>query len=271
MNIPSCDIGLIGGSATFSINMPETLTLPNVTTEKSGLVFNTPFGLSPEFKVFYIHRERNIKSVLACKMHGWRRGVSRSNASRQVFWVFRNAGVKRVLAEGGVGAINHLLTPPDLLIPDDYLDNSMYKDVSLDDNYLLIMRDALCPEMRRVINEVCRESWDGRIFDRGVYVNTDGFHLETASEINQYRIAGGDVVGQSLCPEVYLAREIGACYAGIYLVADYAEGVLNPHKKLQELFYSESCAVGRLLINIISDLPAIPDCDCFNLRKETPC
>ncbi|MDA8212956.1 MAG: phosphorylase, partial [Clostridia bacterium] len=64
-------------------------------------------------------------------MHGWRRGVSRADASRQVFWVFRQAGVKKILAEGGVGSINHLLRPRDVVIPNDYIDMSMRKDVEL--------------------------------------------------------------------------------------------------------------------------------------------
>lgn len=271
MNIPQCDIGLIGGSSTLSINMPEALGLDNVVVEKAGMVFNTPFGTSPEFKLFTVQGDKQSKSVLTCKMHGWRQGVSRANASRQVFWVFKNAGVKRVIAEGGVGAINHLLNPRDLVIPHDYLDNSVRKDVGLEDRYLLIMRDAICPETRRIISEVCSENWDGRVFDRSVYVNTDGRHFESPSEVNLYQMAGGDVVGQSICPEVYLAREIGACYAGLYLVVNYAEGVVTPwrHEELRGLFYTESCTIGRLLMQVIQDLPAVPGCGCSQLRKET--
>jgi 5'-methylthioadenosine phosphorylase len=271
MNIPQCDIGLIGGSSTLSIALPEALGLNNVVVEKTGMVFNTPFGESPEFKFFTVQGDKQAKRVLTCKMHGWRRGVSRANASRQIFWVFKNAGVKRVLAEGGVGAINHLLNPRDLVIPHDYLDSSVRKDVGLEDHYLLIMRDAICPQMRRTISEVCSENWDGRVFDRSIYVNTDGHHFESPSEINLFRMAGADVVGQSICPEVYLAREIGACYAGLYLVVNYAEGIVTPwrHEKLRELFYTESCAIGSLLMQVIRDLPVRTDCECSDLRRET--
>ena len=34
-----------------------------------------------------------------------------------------------------------------------------------------------------------------------------------------------DIVGQSIAPEVYLAREIGACYAGLYFTVNYGEGI----------------------------------------------
>lgn len=87
-------------------------------------------------------------------MHGWRSGVNRADASRQLFWTFREAGVKRIFSEGGVGTINKLLDTRDFLIPDDYLDMSVRKDVGLEGKYLLVMRDALCPQMREELIKI---------------------------------------------------------------------------------------------------------------------
>ena len=55
-------------------------------------------------------------------MHGWRPGVTRRAASQQVFWVFREAEVERILAEGGVGSMREDMAPGDVFIPDDYID-----------------------------------------------------------------------------------------------------------------------------------------------------
>ena len=52
-----------------------------------------------------------------------------------LFWTFREAGVKRIFSEGGVGTINKLLDTRDFLIPDDYLDMSVRKDVGLEGKY----------------------------------------------------------------------------------------------------------------------------------------
>lgn len=271
MVIPKCDFALIGGSSTLNINLPDELHLDYVRAEKSGLLFDTPFGMSPEFKLLSIQSDKGEKKVLTCRMHGWRQGVTRANASRQIFWVFKNAGVKRILVEGGVGGINHLLKPRDLVIPHDYIDFSVRKDVGLEDRHLLIMRDSICPQMRSVLNDVCKENWDGRVFDRSIYVNTDGRHFESPAEINMFKIAGADIVGQSICPEVYLAREIGACYAGIYLVVNYAEGIVTPwqHAELAEIFYSEGYAMGKVLLETIRQLSLETTCSCADLRKET--
>jgi len=144
--IPQAEFGVIGGSGTLSGDFPrqgsEGLRVDILAEE---LVFQTPFGDSPPFRLFAVQGRR----VLACRMHGWRAGVSRADASRQVFWVFRAAGVKRVLSEGGVGTVSHLLDPRDVIIPHDYIDLSLRKDVALDSRYLLVMRDPLCPELRR--------------------------------------------------------------------------------------------------------------------------
>lgn len=271
MNIPPCEFALIGGSSTLSVSIPKDLGLDFVELKQSGLVFATPYGNSPEFTLLSLHGESGQRDVLTCKMHGWRQGVSRADASRQIFWVFREAGVKCILAEGGVGAVNHLLRPRDIVVANDYMDFSMRKDVGLNDRHLLVMREALCPRMRRICAEVCEEKWAGRVFDRAVYANTDGRHFESPAEVNMMKIAGADVVGQSICPEVYLAREIGACYAGIYLVVNYAEGVVSPwqHEELAEIFYNEGYELGKILMESLLKFPDLRNCNCADLRKDT--
>lgn len=272
MQVPSSVLGLIGGSSTLSIDFPEVLAMKYVQVEERDLIFDTPFGPSPAFKCLQIDDGAGGRRVLTCSMHGWRSGVSRADASRQVFWVFREAGVKTVLAEGGVGAINHLLKPRDLLIPHDYMDFSMRKDVHLGDGYLLVMRNAFCSDLRQALLQVCNQNWqDGRIFDRGIYVNTDGRHFESPAEVQYFKQGGADVVGQSICPEVYLAREIGACYAGLYMVVNYAEGIVSPwqHEELALIFHEQSRAVGRILCQTMRDLPLDRACGCAALRKET--
>lgn len=271
-SVPACDYAVIGGSGTFNIDFPEELGLSHVRLIEDGMVFDTPYGVSPVFKHFTVDTAcGEVRSVLACRMHGWRRGFTRKEASQQVFWVLREAGVKTIIAEGGVGGINHLLKPRDVLVPHDYIDFSMRKDTGLEDKYLLIMRQALCPALRRVLVDTALAMTPYRVFDRGVYVVTDGRHFESPAEISLFRMAGADIVGQSLCPEVYLAREIGACYAGIYLVVNYAEGVVEPweHRELEEIFYREGYVLGRVIVEALRAVPREKTCSCSSLRKET--
>ena len=264
--IPAARYAVIGGSGTLSSDFPRASTADDVEILADGLHFTTPYGESPAFRLFSVAGRR----VLTCRMHGWRSGVRRADASRQVFWVLREAGVTRILSEGGVGTVNPLLDPRDFLIPDDYLDLSVRKDVMLDGRYLLVMRDALCAELRQTLIEETKKRYTGRIFDRGIYAVTDGRHFESPAEIAMMQ-GHADIVGQSLAPEVYLAREIGACYAGLYFVVNYGEGIRPwSHDTLEQIFYDDAPMIGDILLATIRSVSAEEtSCPCRSLRKET--
>ena len=264
--IPAASYAVIGGSGTLSSDFPRASTADDVEILADGLHFTTPYGESPAFRLFSVAGRR----VLTCRMHGWRSGVTRADASRQVFWVLREAGVTRILSEGGVGTVNPLLDPRDFLIPDDYLDLSVRKDVMLDGRYLLVMRDALCAELRQTLIEETKKRYTGRVFDRGIYAVTDGRHFESPAEIAMMQ-GHADIVGQSLAPEVYLAREIGACYAGLYFVVNYGEGIRPwSHDTLEQIFYDDAPMIGDILLATIRSVSAEEtSCPCRSLRKET--
>lgn len=260
------EYAVIGGSGTLSSDFPLGAGDPGVELIDDDMQFATPYGLSPIFRLFGV----DGRKVITCKMHGWRSGVSRADASRQIFWVFREVGVKRIIAEGGVGTANHLLDPRDFVIPDDYLDLSVRKDVELDGKYLLVMRDALCSEIRGQLLEATKAQYNGRIFQRGIYAVTDGRHFESPAEIAMMK-GHADIVGQSLCPEVYLAREIGACFAGLYFVVNYGEGLVKEwsHQDLKDIFYNDAPMISRIILDTIRRLPVDGECACRSLRKET--
>lgn len=270
--IPQVPFAIIGGSSTFSLRFPEDLNRKDTELIAKELVFETPFGPSPKMK----HVRVDDKEFLTCKMHGWRPNeVTRGRASQQLFWVLQQAGVRKIFAEGGVGSINRLLELRDLVIPDDYIDRSMRQDVGLGGPYLLTMRQPICPVQSRVLQQTSKEAVEplGRyVFHRGTYVNTDGRHFESPAEVQMFRTWFADVVGQSLCPEVYLAREIGACYAGLHMVVNYAEGMIKDweHRDLEDIFYNESERIGHILIEALkrTDVKQT-ECECRHLRKDT--
>ena len=264
--IPKAEYGIVGGSGTLSSDFPNNIQAQDVEIIADNLRFETPYGESPAMRLFSVGE----KQVLTVKMHGWRSGVSRSDASRQVFWVFREAGVKRILSEGGVGTVNKLLDLRDFIVPDDYLDMSVRKDVMLDGRYLLIMRESLCPEMRKTLIEAVSKRFDGRVFIRGTYAVTDGRHFESPAEVAMLN-GHADIVGQSMCPEVYLAREIGACYAGLYFTVNYGEGIkVWSHEDMSNIFYDDAVMIGEILLETIRNTSAQDKhCHCQELRKET--
>ena len=265
--IPKAEYAVVGGSGTLSSNFPAGAAAKDVKILADNMHFDTPYGTSPAMRLFSVGE----KNVLTVKMHGWRSGVTRADASRQVFWVFREAGVKRIISEGGVGTVSKLLDLRDFIIPDDYLDLSVRKDVMLDGHYLLIMREALCPEMRKALIIATKKRFKGRIFTRGTYAVTDGRHFESPAEVAMMN-GQADIVGQSMAPEVYLAREIGACYAGLYFTVNYGEGIREKwsHQDMADIFYDDAPMIGEIILETIRQIDADDrHCECINLRKET--
>ena len=269
-HVPPAEFGICGGSGTLSIGTAGSLADERVTVVTDGLVFETPFGRSPAFTHVRVDGPRGPRDALSVRMHGWRRGVKRGDASLQVFWVFHEAGVRKVIADGGVGSLNHLLDPRDVMIPNDFIDLTVKQDIYVRGDHLLIMRQPICPDLAEHLHAAASVEFP-RVFRRGTYLVTDGPRFETVAEIDYMRRLGGDVIGQSLAPEVFLARDIGACYAGIYIVVNYAEGVIRPweHAELKAIFFEESETVARCVIDTVSAADLDASCGCADLRKPS--
>jgi len=266
--VPAATRAVIGGSGSHAAAFPGDLH-PGARVLETGLVFETPWGDSPPFTLF----ELGGLTALHVRMHGWREGVSRGRASRQVFSVLHRAGVKRILSEAGVGGLNHLLDPGDLVVVDDFVDQTTDRDRYgvVAGGHLLIMRDPVCAAGREALVGAARRHAPGRrLFTRGTYVVTEGPRFESPAEVRHLQ-AMGDVVGQSFCPEVWLARDIGACYAGVYLIVNYAEGVVREweHEVLAQIFHDDAGLMGRILLAALAALPADDGCHCRELRKPT--
>jgi 5'-methylthioadenosine phosphorylase len=268
--VPRADFGICGGSGTLSIGTAGSLPDDRVTILAEDLVFETPFGRSPAFMHVSVDGPHGPREALAVRMHGWRRGVKRGDASLQVFWVFNEAGVRKVLADGGVGSLNHLLDPRDVVIPNDFIDLTIKQDIYVRGDHLLIMRQPICPDLADHFYSSASGQF-GRVFRRANYLVTDGPRFETVAEVDYMRRLGGDVIGQSLSPEVFLARDIGACFAGIYIVVNYAEGVVREweHGELKAIFFEESAEIARCVIDAVSNADLGADCGCMDLRKPS--
>jgi 5'-methylthioadenosine phosphorylase len=265
--VPSAAWAVIGGSGTHSSSYPEDAGA-GATVIDSGLVFETPFGMSPSFSVFETAAGRRCLHV---RLHGWQEGVLRGDASKRVFWVLEQAGVKRIFAEAGVGSLNPLLDPRDIVVPDDFVDLTTHRDPRpVAGGHLLIMREPVCPVMAGALVDAAGRHAHGRVFGRGTCVVTEGPRFESRAEIRMMQ-PHGDIIGQSMCPEVWLARDIGAHYAPLYLVVNYGEGVVRDweHSVLKDIFREEAPVQARILLEAIDAVDEKAACNCESLRKPS--
>jgi 5'-methylthioadenosine phosphorylase len=269
--VPAASFGVCGGSGSLSFDFPAALGDDRVEVLATDLVFETPFGTSPAFTHFRVTGPHGARDALAVKMHGWRRGVKRGDASLQTFWVFHEAGVGKVIADGGVGSLNHLLDPRDVVIPNDFIDLTVKQDIYVRGDHLLIMREPVCRELSGHLYAGASEAFQ-RVFARGTYLVTDGPRFESIAEVDYMKRLGGDIIGQSFAPEVFLARDIGACYAGIYIVVNYGEGVVKEweHAEMKAIFFDESATIAAIVVDTIANASlAEGACGCMEYRKPS--
>ena len=175
---------------------------------------------------------------------------------RANLWAVKELGGTAVLSWNGVGAINPDLRVGDMVVPAGVMDWTRNRVSTFGQNapYFAEAEQLRCAartighiENGRDAREVGRpfaELWRERILQKvdelgsrevgeeyavfpiehPIYVCTEGPRLETAAEIALAADLGADVVGMTLCPEVWLAAELGLAYASLCLVTNFATG-----------------------------------------------
>jgi len=195
---------------------------------------------------------------------------------RANIYALKEYGVWRIMAWSGPGAIDVSLSIGEYVLPHDLIDetrgreSSFYKGTGLG---VIRQHPVFCPEMREAAASTLRML--GIPYqDHGMYVCTQGPRLETPAEIRRIRSWGGDLVGMTLAPEVFLARELEICYLPMCYVTSYAEGVKERQMRPGELLegvmeQAEREAVeeafGRFLTIASSLSRALPD------ERQCPC
>lgn len=277
--VPEATLGLIGGSATVQCSVPEEVGDPDIEVLERDLVFETPFGASAPFKLFRIRAgataDGAARRVLYVPYHGWRGTEGHRKDlgySESVFWVFEQAGVRQVLVDGTVGSVNPLLEVGDVVIPHDFIDLRTRTSVSFTQGRLVRMKDPTCPHLRAVLRQVGLETGFKRVFRKGVYAVTEGPRFESVTEVENLRRMGADIVGQSMAPEVYFARALRMCYAGLYIPGNFAEGV-NEDWETQD--YWDVCQqiarpTAQVMLTTLKRISASPDCRCASYTQPLP-
>jgi len=157
---------------------------------------------------------------------------------RANIYALREHEVSRILSWSGPGAIDTSLHVAQFVIPSDLVDathgreSSFFKGTGLG---FLRQAPVFCLEVREAIARALHLlRLDYRPY--GVYLCTQGPRLETPAEIKVFRSQGADLVGMTLAPEAFLARELEMCYAPLCYVTNFAEGVYERDLRPGELF-----------------------------------
>jgi 5'-methylthioadenosine phosphorylase len=156
---------------------------------------------------------------------------------RANIYAAKSLGITRIVAWTGPGAVARRFRPGDMVLPDDLLDftrnrpSTFYEGKGIG---FIRQFPVFCETLRNALRDAAGRGallrtktgrYDGSVHFGGTYACTEGPRLETPAEVRFLGRAGADLVGMTLCPEAFLARELEICYAPVAYVTNYAEGV----------------------------------------------
>lgn len=139
--------------------------------------------------------------------------VAAGASSFAAIYAARAAGATRVVELAQAVALNRLLGPRDLALPDDLVDRTAYPRYTFfaGKGYgFLSQREPFCPDLRGALLEALRERTP-RSFARGVYLAA---HAPDAADA----VWDADLAGSGVVPACFLARELELCYAPVCVV-----------------------------------------------------
>ena len=236
----------------------------------------TPFGESqPVFRlengILFMSRHGKEGYSIAAPWVNYRANI----------WGLKELGATHLVSWSGPGAIDESLEIGQFVIPDDIIDETRARECSFFKGTgwgFVRQNPVFCPTLSRAIADImgnlrlkCRSG--------GTYVCTEGPRLETPAEIRKFRLFGGHLVGMTLVPEVFLAKELEMHYASICYITNYAEGIRERPFEPGVLFEGLLDEAERQTVNdAVSQFPRIiqalsqqaigDSCRCGNLMER---
>ncbi len=250
-------IGVIGGSGLYE--------LPGLSNAEEIMV-DTPFGsvtllrgLKGDKEVFFLSRHQKGHKVPPHVI----------NYRANIYALFK-LGVNYVISTNAVGSVREYIEPGYIVIPDQIIDLTKNRVYTFFDGDFEVefpdgrkksgvihtdVSEPYCNLLRSKIKDAAEKLGLKYIYG-GTYVCMEGPRFETPAEIKFIQLIGGDIVGMTSSPEVFLAKELELCYASISVVTNLAAGMQKKitHEEVIELFNEMLGKLVELISHIIDML-----------------
>lgn len=183
----------------------------------------TPFG---EAQPIYRCASNGHEFLLLCRHGeaGYEVTPSHINYRANVY-ALKDLGAEGIVSWSETRAISHNFRVGQYVVVDDLIDETVSRPGTFFNNKdLAHLRNwpVFCPTLRKaLVTALTEEKCD--FVEGAVYVCIEGPRQETPAEARKYASFGGQLIGQTLAPEVFLARELQMSYASLCFVTRYAE------------------------------------------------
>ncbi|MFH4977583.1 hypothetical protein AB6A40_004292 [Gnathostoma spinigerum] len=210
-------VGIIGGTG-----LEDTEFFKNVKQVK----VDTPFGPPSDD---LLEGEINGVPCVLISRHGKKHNIAPSRVNfRANLWALMKQGAKVILATAASGSLKEDHTPGTLVFLDSFIDRTFKREVTFHDGVSghpqgvchMPAHPAYNEKLRQVLIK-CAEELGFKHSKTGTAVCIEGPRYSSFAESAIWRSWNADIVNMTVCPEVYLAKELGIPYASVALITDY--------------------------------------------------
>ena len=206
------EIGIIGGSGFYQMMGIE---------DSHYIELDTPFG-KPSERIL-IGKIKGI-SVAFISRHGIGHRFNPSEVNyRANLFALKLLGVNKLLSVAAVGSLKEELKPTDLVIWDQYYDNT-FKRAKTYFEEGVVAHVSMAEPTCECLSGLAYEKAKGLGLDvhkGGTLFNMEGPQFSCKGESFIYRKLGLDIIGMTQVPECKLARELEMCFVPMAFVTDY--------------------------------------------------
>ena len=206
------EVGIIGGSGFYNLE-----GLEGAHTVK----LRTPFG-APSEKILIGKLHGRSVAFLSRHGHGHWLNPSEVNYRANLF-AMKMLDVQRLISITAVGSLKEELKPGELVIPDQYVDQTFKREKTFFENGVVAhvpLADPTCPTLGRLAFGLAKDA--GLIAHLGgTYCNMEGPQFSSRAESLANRQMGHALIGMTQAVEAKLARELEMCFLPLAFVTDY--------------------------------------------------
>jgi 5'-methylthioadenosine phosphorylase len=250
-------LAIIGGSGLYSMSG---------LTETTELNLDTPFG-KPSAPIVVGTLEGKRLAFIA--RHGIGHHIMPTEVPyRANIYALKALGVERIVSINACGSLRDDYAPGHIVIPDQVFDNTKGRAGTFFGDGLVAhvgVADPFCPDLSAGLERAARGT-EAMVHHGGGFIVIEGPRFSTKTESNIYRSWGISIVGMTVAPEAFLAREAEMCYAVMAHVTDYdvwhlSDAPVSVEMVIQTLKANMHTAQSAIRQMVIS-LPDERSCTC---------
>ncbi|HAF63001.1 MAG TPA: S-methyl-5'-thioadenosine phosphorylase [Anaerolineaceae bacterium] len=256
-------LAVIGGSGVYKF--PALKDIETVET-------TTPFG-KPSSPI--VIGTLDGKKIAFLARHGVGHVLTPTEVNyRANIYALKQIGARRIISISACGSLREDFEPGHFVVPHQLFDFTKSRERTFFGDGMvghIGSADPYCEDLRKAVYNAVQQS-DATVHDSGTYITIEGPRFSTKAESNIFREWGMSVIGMTACPEAFLAREAGMCYATMAHVTDYDVWHVSEKPVTVEMVlkvaHKNTQTAQKAIQNLVGTLPPVSHCECWDSLKN---